>query len=227
MPALVYEYIDNTYFHVLYPQLQPIDCQHYGYEILKGIAYFHSQGVFHRDIKPNNIMIDHSIKKLRIIDLGLSKFYFPEDSNIRVGSLSYMSPELIIDYPHYDLSVDMWAFGCILAGWLFRVNIFFKQSINEEHQVLSIAKVLGSQDLLDYIKKYKITTLSTKVYDYYNNSTIPKIPWEYFINHDNKDFANKDGLDLLSRLLVYDHRMRISAKDAMNHPYFKDVRVKR
>ena len=229
MPALVYEYVDNTYFHVLYPQLRPIDCQHYGYEILKGIAYFHSLGIFHRDIKPNNIMIDHSIKKLRIIDLGLSKFYFPEDSNMRVGSLSYMSPELIVEYPKYDLSVDMWAFGCILAGWLFRVNIFFKPALNEEHQMLSIAKVLGSQGLIDYTNKYQLT-LFTKVYDYYNNNSsntpIPKIPWEYFINDDNREFVTKDGLDLLSRLLVYDHKMRISAKDAMRHPYFRDVRVK-
>jgi casein kinase II subunit alpha len=173
-------------------------------------------------------MIDHSIKKLRIIDLGLSKFYFPEDSNMRVGSLSYMSPELIVDYPKYDLSVDMWAFGCILAGWLFRVNIFFKPAVNEEHQILSIAKVLGSQGLVDYTNKYQLT-LFTKVYDYYNSSNsppIPKIPWEYFINDDNRAFATKDGLDLLSRLLVYDHTMRISAKDAMRHPYFRDVRVK-
>jgi len=205
MPALVYEYVDNTYFHILYPQLRPIDCQHYGYEVLKAIAYFHSLGIFHRDIKPNNIMIDHSIKKLRIIDLGLAKFYFPDDSNMRVGSLAYMSPELIIDYPKYDLSVDMWAFGCILAGWIFRVNIFFKQAINEEHQLFSIAKVLGSKDLLSYTQKYQMNTLTlfTKVYDYYTNDTIPQIPWEYFINDDNREFVTKDGLDLLSRLMIH------------------------
>lgn len=75
-PALVMEYAKNTYYRELYPTLTAEDVRLYSYELLKGIAYAHGKGVMHRDIKPNNVMIDHSSKTLKIIDWGLAKFYY-------------------------------------------------------------------------------------------------------------------------------------------------------
>ena len=80
-------------------QLTNDDVQYYIYEILKGLDYCHSMGIMHRDIKPQNVMIDHKQKKLRIIDWGLGEFYLPEkDYNVRVSSRYYKGPELLVGY---------------------------------------------------------------------------------------------------------------------------------
>lgn len=75
-PALVFEYAKDTYYRDLYPKLTPEDVRYYMYEILKGLAFAHERGVMHKDLKPANIMIDHDQRRLKIIDWGLSQFYF-------------------------------------------------------------------------------------------------------------------------------------------------------
>ena len=101
------------------------------YEILKALDFCHSKGIIHRDVKPHNIMIDHSKRKLRLIDWGLAEFYFPgKDYNVRVASRFFYSyyyldgryfkgPELLVDYNYYDYSLDMWSLGCMFAGIVF------------------------------------------------------------------------------------------------------------
>ncbi len=62
-------------------------------------------------------MIDHKIKKLRIIDWGLAEFYHPEkDLNVRVASRYFKPPELLCGYRYYDYSLDVWSLGCMFAG---------------------------------------------------------------------------------------------------------------
>ena len=71
----------------------------------------------HRDVKPHNVMIDHSQKKLRLIDWGLAEFYHPgREYNVRVASRYFKGPELLVDLQDYDYSLDMWSLGCMLAG---------------------------------------------------------------------------------------------------------------
>lgn len=73
--------------------ITPKECKFYLYQILKGLHYCHSLGIMHRDIKPQNIIIDHDKKMLRIIDWGLGEFYLPEkDYNVRVSSRYFKSP---------------------------------------------------------------------------------------------------------------------------------------
>ncbi|RVX23480.1 Casein kinase II subunit alpha-4, chloroplastic [Vitis vinifera] len=101
-PSLIFEYVNNTDFKVLYPTLSDYDIRYYIYELLKkkvgtvgsgrmavGVAldYCHSQGIMHRDVKPHNVMIDHEQRKLRLIDWGLAEFYHPgKEYNVRVAS---------------------------------------------------------------------------------------------------------------------------------------------
>ncbi|VAH46511.1 unnamed protein product [Triticum turgidum subsp. durum] len=86
-PSLIFEYINNTDFKVLYPTLTDYDIRYYIYELLKALDYCHSQGIMHRDVKPHNVMIDHELRKLRLIDWGLAEFYHPgKEYNVRVAS---------------------------------------------------------------------------------------------------------------------------------------------
>ncbi|KAJ6412950.1 hypothetical protein OIU84_005881 [Salix udensis] len=86
-PSLIFEYVNNTDFKVLYPTLSDFDTRYYIYELLKALDYCHSQGIMHRDVKPHNVMIDHERRKLRLIDWGLAEFYHPgKEYNVRVAS---------------------------------------------------------------------------------------------------------------------------------------------
>lgn len=76
-PALVFESINNVDHEELYPNLSTTDIQYYAYELLKGIAFAHSRGIIHKDIKPSNVMIDHDLGILKIIDWGISDYYKP------------------------------------------------------------------------------------------------------------------------------------------------------
>lgn len=69
------------------------------YEILKTLDYAHSKGIMHRDIKPTNIMIDHTNGKLRVIDWGMADFYIPYKMyGLRVSTRHYKAPEFLINF---------------------------------------------------------------------------------------------------------------------------------
>lgn len=140
-PSLIFEYVNNTDFKVLYPKLSDYDTRYYIYELLKALDYCHSQGIMHRDVKPHNVMIDHEQRKLRLIDWGLAEFYHPgKEYNVRVASRYFKGPELLVDLQDYDYSLDMWSLGCMFAGMIFRKEPFFYGHDNHD-QLVKIAKV--------------------------------------------------------------------------------------
>lgn len=109
-----------------------------------------------RDVKPHNVMIDHENRRLRLIDWGLAEFYHPgQEYNVRVASRYFKGPELLVDYQMYDYSLDMWSLGCMLASMIFRKEPFFHGHDNYD-QLVRIAKVLGTEELFEYLDKYHI-----------------------------------------------------------------------
>jgi casein kinase II subunit alpha len=172
-----------------------------------------------------------------LIDWGLAEFYHAgTEYNVRVASRYFKGPELLVDFQEYDYSLDMWSLGAMFASMIFRKEPFFHGNSNSD-QLVKIAKVLGTEDLFDYLDKYDIE-LDAQYDDIL--SRYPKKPWHSFINAENQRFVSNDAIDFLDKLLRYDHQVcsskmselllliviqeRLTAREAMDHPYFAPVR---
>uniref|UniRef100_A0A3Q4MUY8 non-specific serine/threonine protein kinase n=1 Tax=Neolamprologus brichardi TaxID=32507 RepID=A0A3Q4MUY8_NEOBR len=209
-PALVFEYINNTDFKELYQKLTDYDIRYYMYELLKVILL-----CFH--ILHCHMITHESIWTLRLIDWGLAEFYHPaQEYNVRVASRYFKGPELLVDYQMYDYSLDMWSLGCMLASMIFLKEPFFHGQDNYD-QLVRIAKVLGTDELFGYLHKYHIE-LDTRFKDMLGQQTRKR--WEQFIQSENQHLVSPEALDLLDKLLRYDHQQRLTAAEAMQHPYF-------
>ncbi|KAL6587681.1 Homeobox protein HD-6 [Orobanche minor] len=232
-PSLIFEFVNSTDFKVLYPTLTDYDIRYYMFELLKALDYCHSQGIMHRDIKPHNVMIDHELRKLRLIDWGLAEFYHPgEEYNVRVASSVIMAekalpryfkgPELLVDLQDYDYSLDMWSLGCMFVGMIFRKEPFFYEHDNQD-QLVKIAKVLGTGELNAYLHKYRLE-LDPKLETLVGRHS--RKPWSKFIRADNQHLVSSEqAIDFLDKLLRYDHQDRLTAREAMGHPFFLQVRA--
>jgi len=155
-PCLVFEYIPNIETKVLIRSFEDMDIRLYTYKILEALDYAHSHGIIHRDVKPLNIVINHEMRDLRLIDWGLADYYVPDaEYNVRVASRYYKGPELLVDDRLYHYSLDIWSLGCTLAGMLFQIDTFFKGSDNYD-QLARITNVMGTEALRDYLRKYKL-----------------------------------------------------------------------
>eukprot|EP00009_Paramoeba_aestuarina_P014907 CAMPEP_0201532996 /NCGR_PEP_ID=MMETSP0161_2-20130828/51834_1 /ASSEMBLY_ACC=CAM_ASM_000251 /TAXON_ID=180227 /ORGANISM="Neoparamoeba aestuarina, Strain SoJaBio B1-5/56/2" /LENGTH=506 /DNA_ID=CAMNT_0047936713 /DNA_START=41 /DNA_END=1561 /DNA_ORIENTATION=- len=215
--CLITEYVNNTDHRELYPTFEDADVRFYLRELLKALEYAHSNGIMHRDVKPLNVLIDEEDKQIRLIDWGLAEFYHPgQYYNVRVASRYFKGPELLVGIQDYDYSLDMWSVGCMLAGMIFHHEPFFKGADNSD-QLVKIAEVLGTADLHAYMAKYGVTIDA----DFLDQiGTHERVPFEKFITEENEDLVTSEALDLLSKLLVYDHQKRLTAAEALQHPYF-------
>lgn len=220
-PSLIFEYVNNTDFKVLYPRLSDYDIRYYIYELLKALDYCHSRGIMHRDVKPHNVMIDHEKHQLRLIDWGLAEFYHPKmEYNVRVASRCYKGPELLVDLLDYDYSLDLWSLGCMFAAMIFQVDPFFNGQDNYD-QLVKITEVLGTEDFYSYLEKYSLQ-LDPQLERLVGRHS--RKPWLKFVRSGNRHLASPEAINLVDRLLRYDHQERPTAKEAMAHPYFDPVR---
>ncbi|KAJ7924890.1 kinase-like domain-containing protein [Mycena leptocephala] len=195
------EYVENVDWKRLFPVFTESDIKHYTFQLLLALSHVHAHGIMHRDVKPANVMIDYQRRTLRLIDWGLAEFYHVDvDYHIR----------------RYDYSLDMWSVGCMFASMIFRKEHFFRGSDNDD-QLLKIMKTLGTERFDLYLKTYSIH-YSTDVDNLLVN--YPRQPWTRFVTAENRHLVSTDAIDYLDKLLRYDHRERLTAKEAEAHPYF-------
>lgn len=225
-PILVTEYVHNPVtLRCLMnsQQLTNFDMRYYLYEVLRTLDFAHRRGIFHRDIKPHNVMIDHEARVLRVIDWGLAEYYIHGEAlNCGVATRHYKGPELLVGYRHYDYSLDIWCVGCVLAGMLFRTDSFFPGSSNED-QLLRIVAVFGTGALYRYVDKYR-GQIPRSVQPQLQSMREQPVSWASFVRPATAAWCDATALDLLDKMLQFDHQDRILAHEAMEHPFFAPVR---
>ena len=111
--------------------------------MFKGLAYLHSLGICHRDIKPQNILIDAKRHIAKICDFGSAKCLSPHEPNVSyICSRYYRAPELILGATNYTCAVDIWSMACVVYELLTGVSLFpGNDSIG---QLVEIIKMLGT-----------------------------------------------------------------------------------
>ncbi|KAL2525575.1 Cyclin-dependent kinase A-1 [Abeliophyllum distichum] len=182
------------------------------YQILRGIAYCHSHRVLHRDLKPQNLLIDRRTNALKLADFGLARaFGIPVRTfTHEVVTLWYRAPEILLGSRHYSTPVDVWSVGCIFAEMVNRRPLFPGDS--EIDELFKIFRVMGTPNEDTWPGVSSLPDFK---------SAFPKWP--------RKDLAtvvpNLDaaGLDLLVKMLSLDPSRRITARSALEHEYFKDI----
>lgn len=215
---LVFEFVDQDLKQFLdsQPRDQPLDpriIKSFLYQILQGVSYLHSKRILHRDLKPQNILIANS-GNVKLADFGLARTYqIPlRPYTHEVVTLWYRAPEILLGTLEYSSALDIWSVGAIFLELLTKAPFFWGDS--EIDQLFKIFRVLGTPN-------EKVWPGVSKLKDF--KKTFPNWgPTNYTSGIPGLDAA---GVDLLQKMLVYDPACRITAKEALAHPYFNDVRA--
>lgn len=222
IPCMVFEFINSTSWHEVVRGLTDEDLKIYMHQIIKTLDFAHSVGIMHRDIKPDNIMIDTNTKTVKVIDWGLAEFYLPgTEYNVSVATRPFKGPELLVGYRLYDYSLDLWMVGCLMGALIFNKDPYLFYGGSNQDQLVRIVKVLGTDGLDRYLDKYDIEL--DPVFDDLIAEKEPVIPWEELVDPKKKHLATDDAIDLVDKLLKYDHQARLTCKEALDHEYFADL----
>jgi cyclin-dependent kinase len=237
------------------------------YQLVKGLAHCHRHGVMHRDLKPQNLLVDDTTSEpcLKVADLGLGRaFSVPVKSYTHeIVTLWYRAPEVLLGSAYYACPVDMWSVGCIFAElvrkvrerarnwkegglfvclfWRGRPRPRFPFSGEKEKKKNSCMfppqqppqPKKQQQPLFPGDSEWQQLLHIFKLLGTPNDRSWPGVTklrdWHEFPQWRPQDLARvfptleEDGLDLLRRMLQYDPSRRISAKEALRHPYFDDL----
>lgn len=219
--SLIFDYKKSQNFlYLKIPGLETIKL--YFKQILEGLAHSHSKGIIHRDLKPQNIVLYTDEKIVKIIDWGLAEFYTPNrEYSIRVASRFYKAPELLLGYSYYDYSVDIFAFGCMLAEVFFLRRPFFS-GLDSFEQIDEIINVLGINDFSKYLHKYDIPDGVLERISHLNNDRVDFKTFIEDVEHEyyKDEYFTESCIDLLNKILVYDHTERLSARECLIHQFF-------
>ncbi|KAJ9579543.1 hypothetical protein L9F63_004802, partial [Diploptera punctata] len=183
----------------------------YLHQLLKGVSYCHAHRVLHRDLKPQNLLIDKR-GYIKLADFGLARaFGMPVRTYTHeVVTLWYRAPEILLGSRFYSTAVDIWSLGCIFAEMKMREALFPGDS--EIDQLFRIFRTLGTPDEETWPGVSNLP-------DY--KSMFPR--W------DAQDIAevvpklDECGKDLFLKLVTYDPSRRISAVEALKHQYFDNI----
>lgn len=207
------------------------------WQVLNGVTFLHKNWIFHRDLKPANIMVS-SEGVVKIGDLGLARKFNNPLQSLYTGdkvvvTIWYRAPELLLGARYYTPAIDLWAVGCILAELLLlrpifkgeeaKIDLSNKKSIPfQKSQLQKILEILGTPrpELWPTLPKYPDYYSFKQHFGLANSANYPPnlANWYSVIGG-----LNKQCLSLLRELFQYDPTLRVTADDALVHPYFLEA----
>eukprot|EP00736_Rhodelphis_marinus_P000166 Rmarinus@m.20708 len=213
---LIFEYMETDLNAVVRANiLEEIHKQYIIWQLLKSLKFMHSSEILHRDMKPSNLLLNSECQ-VKVADFGLARslksLNKPDGSSAAltdyVATRWYRAPELLIGSRHYTKGVDMWSIGCILGELILGKPVFPGQSTMEQLERVVQVTGMPMKDDLDSLR-------SNYAYKMFANlPKVEKVPLEKMFPN-----ATKDARDLLSRLLVFNPDKRLTAVQALEHPY--------
>ncbi|KAB8648474.1 hypothetical protein FH972_026130 [Carpinus fangiana] len=216
---LVFEYMDKDLKKYMdsygdHSKLQPPIIKSFMYQLLQGIAFCHENRVLHRDLKPQNLLINQK-KQLKLADFGLARaFGIPVNTfSNEVVTLWYRAPDVLLGSRQYNTSIDIWSAGCIMAE-MFMGRPLFPGTTNED-QLVRIFRFMGTPTErtwpgVSQLPEFKTTFQSYPVTDLHHIVTQ----------------ADPAAVSLMTMMLQLQPDKRISALDALQHPWFNEIRAK-
>jgi len=215
--TLVFEYLDQDLKNYLdacgEKGIDDYTIKSFLFQLLQGIAYCHKHRVLHRDLKPQNLLINME-GELKLADFGLARgFGIPvKKYTHEVVTLWYRPPDVLMGSTKYSTQVDIWGVGCIFAEMVTGRPLFCGSS--DQDQLVKIFKIMGTPTRAEWpgivdLPEYKTVETYPRYEGKKLKAVLPRL--------------SKTGLDLIERMLQADPQKRITAKDAMRHAYFADL----
>ncbi|CAK9234068.1 unnamed protein product [Sphagnum troendelagicum] len=188
-------------------------------QLFDGVKYLHDNWVLHRDLKTSNLLLNNH-GELKICDFGLARQYGSplKPYTHMVVTLWYRAPELLLGAKEYSTAIDMWSLGCIMAEFLAKEPLFNGKS--EIDQIDKIFKTLGTPSEKIWPDSVKLPGFKCNFVRQPYNRLREKFPPTAFAGRPT---LSESGFDLLNRLLTYDPQKRITADEALNHEWFREV----
>lgn len=212
--TLVFEYLDQDLKKYLDAAsdkgLESHSVKSFLYQLLQGVSYCHQHRVLHRDLKPQNLLINME-GELKLGDFGLARaFGIPVRSYTNeVVTLWYRAPDVLLGSKKYSTSVDIWSVGCIFAEMVNGRPLF--PGTSDADQLFKIFEILGTPSLESWPGMKELS-------EYKEN--FPQFPGSSL--QEICPTLDEEGINLLGLMLQYDPDKRISAEEALRHHYFED-----
>ncbi|GMH43764.1 hypothetical protein BSKO_11698 [Bryopsis sp. KO-2023] len=211
--ALVFELMDMNIYELIRGRRHYVAeerIKSYMFQLIKSMDHMHRNGIFHRDIKPENILIMDDC--LKLADFGSCRgIYSKQPYTEYISTRWYRAPECLLTDGYYNYKMDMWGVGCVFFEIVSLFPLF--PGTNEIDQIQKIHNVLGNPppELLAKMKRRSHMDFNFPPNE---GSGVAKL-----IPH-----VSQECIDLITKLLAYNPDERVSARQALRHPYFRELR---
>jgi len=212
--ALVFELMDMNIYEMIRGRrhyLPEPRVKQYMYQLLKSMDHMHRNGIFHRDIKPENILVSDDV--LKVADFGSCRgIYSKQPYTEYISTRWYRAPECLLTDGYYGYKMDLWGVGCVMFEVIALFPLF--PGTNELDQIERIHNIVGTppKKVLNKFKKYA-THIEFNFAEKVGSGIAKLIP-----------HADETCIDLIVKMLAYDPEDRLSARQALRHPYFGELR---
>ncbi|CAI5756433.1 unnamed protein product [Candida verbasci] len=214
---LILEYVPETLYKASHYyvskrlSMPSLEVKLYTYQMFRALNYIHSSGICHRDIKPQNLLINPETGELKLCDFGSAKILNPNEPNVSyICSRYYRAPELIFGATNYTTKIDVWSAGCVMAEMILGQPLFPGESGID--QLVEIIKILGTPTK-DEIRMMNPNYMEHKF------PLIKSVSWSKIFKR-----LEPTGIQFINKVLQYSPKDRLSCMDGLIDDYFDELR---